>query len=170
MKKSTTLKAIFFLFAFLSTASTYSKMIWPAKIFVSQAIFGAFLVGFISIPIGACFFYWLIKNISYGKALKMSLIGDGASVILGTLVMKYAMLLWHFLFDSFLGGTFSIYNYVATVVLMYLGSSLIEFIVIKLSFGYSFKQLWLPVLIGNLVMYGLTYVLVVLFQFVPYQI
>ena len=164
MKKSTTLKAIFFLFAFLSTASTYSKMIWPAKIFVSQAIFGAFLVGFISIPIGACFFYWLIKNISYGKALKMSLIGDGASVILGTLVMKYAMLLWHFLFDSFLGGTFNIYNNIATVVLMYLGSSLIGFFVIRLRFDYSFMQLWIPILIGNLVTYGL----VILFQLIPF--
>jgi hypothetical protein len=91
----------------------------------------------------------------------MSLLGNAASAFVGSIIMALVMMLWHYSFDEILGGTFSIYNIIANYILMYLGTSLIELLIIKLTFKYSFKELLIPVLAGNLV----TYVLLVVFKF-----
>jgi len=84
----------------------------------------------------------------------MSLIGNLVSGFIGTFVMVFAMILWHFVVDSFLPhGTFDIVNWIATFVLMFCGSVLIETLAIKLIYKEKIKRLFLPMMIGNLFSY-----------------
>lgn len=143
-------KTLLFVSFFFYTIPLYANVVWPAM-FVSNSL-SLFLI-VVSTIIEAVCFYWFLKNISYTRAFVMSCIGNAASALLGAFIMTLAMLLWHFAFDRLLGGTFSIYNRIATFVFMYLGSSLIEFFVIKKLFRYPSKQLWPPILIGNFITY-----------------
>lgn len=90
----------------------------------------------------------------------MAIFGNIASTIIGTFIMTFGMLLWHLPADFILSGTFDIFNVIATYVLMYLGSCLIELVTIKLIFRYTIKQLIPPVFIGNLA----TYILAALYK------
>jgi hypothetical protein len=160
MKKNSLICIGAFLFALAYTIPIYCNVIWPA-VFVSNAIYSSLFVVIVSIIIEAILFCAYIKTISYERAFLMSFIGNAISALLGTAIMTFAMLIWHFPLDILLGGTFHIVNIIATYILMCLGSAFIELLSIKLLFRYSFKQLWVPVLIGNI----LTYVLVVLLNY-----
>jgi len=151
------LKLFVFLLAGMCTTTTYCNIIWPA-IFVTQAIFNSILFVSISLVIEALFFYWLIKNISFAKSFLMSFIGNLASTGVGTILMALFMFLWHIVVEGLLGvGTFSIVNFIATFLFMYIGSVLIELILLRIIFNYSFKQLATPVFIGNAITYALVY-------------
>lgn len=144
-----------FIASLLFTVSLQANIIWPA-LFVSGAIFSSWFLVIISIIIEGLLFPFFIKNISYAKGLFMSLVGNAFSAGLGTIVMMHAMIGWHFMFDSFLGGTFNTVNFIATWVLMCFGSALIELLALKLIFKYTARQLLAPALIGNIITYALT--------------
>lgn len=69
--------------------------------------------------------------------------------------MAFSMIIWHFAFDNFLGGTFNIYNTIATYIIMLTGSVFIELVSLKVVFEYNIKQLLIPVIIGNISSYAL---------------
>ncbi len=165
MKRSSLQAGILSIVSLLYTAPAYCNIIWPA-VFVNNIILGdlLYIIVPVSIALEAVLYHWFLKNITYMRALLISCIGNAASVFLGTIVMTFAMILWHLPFDMIFGGTFAFPNIVATYVLMYLGSAFIELVAIKLIFRYSFKDLWIPVFVGNL----LTYVLTIMFALKKY--
>jgi hypothetical protein len=148
------------LITFLYVTPLAANIVWPA-LWVGGAIYSTWFLVIISIIIEALFFYVLLPNISVVKATIMSLIGNAVSVAIGTVAAGVAMVGWHALFDTILGGTFHPVNIVATWVLMWLGSALIELVALKIFFRYSWKQLLAPVLIGNFI----TYVVTMVYQF-----
>ena len=85
----------------------------------------------------------------------MSLLGNVASAIIGTVAMPMAMLVWHLVFDFILGATFNPINVIASYVLMFWGSCFVELMTLQDLFGYSKKQLWIPILVGNFITYVL---------------
>lgn len=64
------------------------------------------------------------------------------------------MLVWHYAADRFMpGATFDTLNWVATYSLMCLGSVFIEAWVVQFVFKTTIKQLFIPLLIGNVITY-----------------
>jgi hypothetical protein len=160
MKKQLYQKLSVVLLGALCTTTIYSNIIWPA-LFVSEAL-GRFLpLVIISIFLEALCFSVLITDISRSKALLMSFVGNIVSTFVGMLIMPLIMISWHLIFDSIAGGTFNNFNNIATIVIMCLGSAAIEILALKLAFKYHCKDLWVPVLAGNIA----TYVLIVIFLF-----
>lgn len=156
MQKSNIYKIFLAIFLCVPTV-VYCNVIWPGMIIAGGILNTTYLpyLIIISVAAEACCFYWFLKNITWQRAFWMSCIGNAASTLVGTLVMALFMLVWDFAFDTFLSGMPNLINTIATIVIMFLGSCFIEFLAIKYFFGYSFKQLWLPILIGNAVTYGL---------------
>jgi hypothetical protein len=138
----------------------FADIIWPALIVANGVISSWFLV-IISIVIEAWFFCIFIREINFKRALLLSVVGNAVSVLLGSGLVAAAMILYHGLLDSFLGGTFGVIQSISTYILMYVGSAFVELGMIKLFFRYTVRQLILPVFIGNLV----TYVLVAIYQY-----
>lgn len=64
------------------------------------------------------------------------------------------MLFWHLVVDNFVHGTFGIINWIATYILMCLGSVLLETLTVKLIYKEKIKRLFLPMLTGNFLSYA----------------
>ncbi len=143
--------------AVTATASLHANVVWPAMI-VGGAIWSTWFVIIISVIVEAYILKRFIPALSNAKALIVSLVGNAVAALIGTIITGIAMLGWHYVFDMLLGGTFSPVNKLVTMAVMFIGSCLIEYAAIRLIFGYRSKQLWLAILVGNLI----TYLLVIL--------
>ncbi|MCP2029496.1 hypothetical protein L1276_004683 [Flavobacterium sp. HSC-32F16] len=129
------------------------NMVWPA-IYVYDEIWRFWFLVFVTIIIETFTIMAMLKY-SLQKSLIASIVGNLVSGLIGTFVMMWAMLFWHLIADNFVPhATFDIINWVATYVLMCLGSVLIETFTIKLIFKETIKKLFIPLLIGNLLTYG----------------
>jgi hypothetical protein len=87
------------------------------------------------------------------KSFFASLIGNCVSGLIGTYFMPWVMIGWHAIADNLLNGTFNTTNWVATYILMCLGSVLLETWTIKIIYNERIKKLFLPMLTGNLLSY-----------------
>lgn len=129
------------------------NLVWPA-IYVYNELWRFWFLVFVTIAIET-FTLMKMRKYSLEKSFLASLIGNLASGLIGTFVMMWAMIVWHFLVDNFVPhATFDKINWIATYILMCLGSVLIEAYIIKLIFKDSLHKLYLPLLIGNLLTYG----------------
>lgn len=139
----------------LYTSSISANAAFPVLIWALALYKSAFLI-IISIIIEALLFYWLIPHISYIKAGLMSLIGNAASALLGTVLGFFFPLYTYYIYISddihALGLT-----WILDWLSMLLISALIEGITLRLIFGYKGKQLWIPVFIGNIITYILLF-------------
>lgn len=160
------------LLGFMLTCVTFlsADVVWPA-LFIAEGVYASWYLIIISLIVEGLLFYWFIKGISYEKALLLSCVGNACSFLVGTAFMSGAviplemltgMILFAFrkglsligVSDDFL--TFDLFgNAILEYVLMCLGSALIELVAIRIFFGYRVKQLWAPVLIGNICTYAL---------------
>ncbi len=159
-------KTYFFILAIfnllLHVNTMHANIVWPAM-FIGEWLVSSIFVIILSLIIEGLILYIFLKGISYAKAMLMSCIGNGASLILGSIIIGLSMILWHLFFDEIIGlGSFHIYNWIVSWILMYIGSALIELLTLKLFFRYTAKQLFLPVFIGNSVTYALTLLKVIL--------
>ena len=128
-------------------------MVWPAIYVYDEVWRFWFLV--VATIVTETFTIMAMLKYSLKKSFLASAIGNLVSGLIGTFVMMWAMLLWHLLFDNFVPhATFDIINWVATYMLMCLGSVFIETLTIKLIFKDTIKRLFIPLLIGNLLTYG----------------
>jgi len=127
-------------------------MVWPA-IYVSQTLwkFWFLVVGTIIIE---TFVIKYFLKFNWKKSIIASLIGNCVSGFVGTFIMAWAMLFWHLVVDNFVHGTFGIINWIATYILMCLGSVFLETLTIKLIYKEKIKRLFLPMLTGNFLSYA----------------
>lgn len=128
-------------------------MVWPA-IYVYDEVWRFWFLVFVTIVIETFTIMAMLKY-SLKKSLIASVVGNLVSGLVGTFVMMWAMLIWHLLADNFVPhATFDIINWVATYILMCLGSVFIETLTIKLIFKDTIKRLFIPLVIGNLLTYS----------------
>ena len=129
------------------------NLVWPA-IYIYDEIWRFWFLIFATIVIETFTIMAMLKY-STKKSFLASVIGNLVSGLVGTLVMMWAMIVWHLLADNFVPhATFDKINWVATFILMCFGSVLIETLTIKLIFKDTIKRLFIPLLIGNLLTYG----------------
>lgn len=128
-------------------------MIWPA-LYVTESLwkFWFLVIGTIFIELFTIKFF--IK-FSWQKSFLISLIGNSVSGVVGTIAMMWAMLFLHLIVGHFVpNGTFSLINWVATYILMCIGSVFIETLTIKIIYKETLKRLFPPMMIGNVLSYS----------------
>ena len=130
---------------------TLLDMVWPA-LYISATYqkFWFLVVGTIIIEL---FVIKYFLKFSWKKSFFISLIGNSVSGFIGTFIMMWLMLFWHAIADNFFDGTFSVFNWIATYVLMCLGSVLLETIAIKIIYKEPLKKLYIPMMVGNVLSY-----------------
>lgn len=128
------------------------NMVWPA-LYISEELrnFWFLVFGTVAIEI------FIIKSFlkySWTKSIISSVIGNLVSGFGGTFIMIWAMLVWHGVVDDFVPhATFDTVNWVATYLLMCVGSVLLEVLTVSIVFKDKIKRLFLPLLTGNLLTY-----------------
>ena len=146
MKKNNLQAGVLSIVSILYTAPTYCNIIrWPTK-FVVNLLLAA-------IVIKAVLYYWFLENITYTRVLLISCVGSAASVFSGLYVLDFIPSSSEHL------PVAEDVALIGTPVLMYLASCFMELLAIKIIFRYSFKDLWNPVFVGNLVTYIIIYLL-----------
>jgi hypothetical protein len=129
------------------------QIIWRA-IYLAELLFRFWflIIGMIIIEL---FLIKFILKFSWRKSFLASLIGNSISCFLGTIIMIFVMIIWHFLVDWFLPDyTFNLINWVATFLLMLLGSVFLETFAIKIIYKEKIKKIFLSMLIGNFISYA----------------
>lgn len=129
------------------------NMIWPA-LYISEELWRFWFLVLLTILIET-FTIKAILPYTWRKSALASLVGNLVSGFIGTFIMMWAMLFWHFTVDSFLPhATFDKINWIATYVIMCTGSVLIEAFAVSIIFKESIKRLYVALLIGNLMTYA----------------
>ncbi len=128
------------------------NLIWPAAYVYEEYNRFLYLV-VMTILVEWLVVKWLLKY-SYIKSLVIAIIGNLISGFIGTFLMMFGMLVWHFIFDQLLPrATFDPINWGATYVLMCFGSVLLETLSIHKIYKESIRKLFIPLLIGNVITY-----------------
>lgn len=132
---------------------TLLNLVWPA-IYVYDEVWRFWFLVFVTIVVETFTLMAMLKY-SLQKSFLAAVIGNLVSGVIGTFVMRWAMLFWHLIADNFVpSATFGTINWIVTYVFMCLGSVFIETLTIKLIFKETIKRLFIPLLIGNLLTYG----------------
>lgn len=129
----------------------FLNIVWPA-LYVSQTFYRFWILILLTIFTEGIILL-LTRRASPRHCLLIAVVGNAASGLVGTFLMTIAMVLWHLLADIFLGGTFHPVNWVATFILMCIGSVAIELWTVKLAFGEPIRRMFAPLLIGNVLSY-----------------
>lgn len=132
---------------------TSLNIVWPAMYVADELLRFWFLV-FVTIAVET-FTIKVILKYPLIKSIKASVIGNLVSGFIGVFIMMITMLFWHMVSDGFFNhGTFDNINWIATYIIMCVGSIFIEVLTIKIVFKETIKRLLLPLMIGNLLTYA----------------
>lgn len=136
------------------------NVVWPA-LYVSENLLHFWYLILVTVLIEALILKRFFE-ITTKQAFLYSIIGNIISGVAGTYILAFPMIAWHYAFDEVIpGATFGAINWIATYILMFLGSVLIETLAIKLISKKKFKELILPLSIGNL----LTYIFIIVYTY-----
>ena len=141
-------KSLVLLLGLFFSSTLYCSILLP---FVAYFSIGSFLVWLaIIVVVEALLLFALVKGVSFGKALFMSLVANTASILVGVLI---GAILWLIYAVSSFEGVVSALNFIDpfSVPSIYGVSFIIEFLTLKFFFRYSYEQLFIPVLIGNFI-------------------
>ncbi len=130
------------------------NMIWPA-LYVSEKYLMFWYLIFFTIAVEGLILYKMIDE-NFGKVMLGVTIGNIVSALCGIFAMPVFMLLYHAIFDFIFSGTFNLFNWVATYLIMCFGSVLIETLVVKKLLDQPFGKLFKVLLIGNFLTYLVT--------------
>ncbi|HBK88528.1 MAG: hypothetical protein U0289_06185 [Cyclobacteriaceae bacterium] len=133
-------------------AIVLNDMVWPA-IYVTAAL-SKFWVVIIGTIVLETFVIKYFLEFTWSRSVWASLVGNMVSGLVGTYFMMWAMLLWHLVADNFVPhATFGFINWVATYVLMCLGSVYLEVLTVRFMYGETVQRLFWPLLVGNAMSY-----------------
>jgi hypothetical protein len=132
--------------------TTFLNMVWPA-LYVSSNLSKFWWLVFVTILVEAILLrYWI--RFTWLRSFLASLVGNVFSAFVGTIIMLYAMIIWHAVADPLFDiGTFAMFNWVMTYILMCLGSAMLETWLVKWIFKEKFWRLFWPMLSGNVITY-----------------
>jgi len=130
----------------------FANVIWPA-FYIADSYFSFMYIVPITIILEA---HILEKVLSatLKKAYLISIIVNLLSATVGLVAAMLGMLGWHTFVDPIVGDTFHIFNKIATIILMFLMTVLIEALLVRLIWKYPFKKALLCMFAGNLLSYS----------------
>lgn len=146
-------KLTVFLCVLSCTLPAYCNVIWPGMV-VAQSIYSIIPLAIISVTIEGIIFYFFLKTAYLWDALCMSLVGNIASTLVGTAITSFFTLPINYFAYQLLGNFSPRIDTIISLSFMYLGNCLLELLAIKGAYGYSIRQLFIPVLIGNFITYA----------------
>jgi hypothetical protein len=129
----------------------FANMVWPA-LYVG-ATFGRFWFLVIGTIVIESVLLRRFLRISWKESLLLSSVGNIFSGAVGTIAMMVAMLFWHIIVDNLTDSTFHMLNWVATYVIMCLGSIFLEVVAVKKMCTLPTRKLFPLMLIGNILSY-----------------
>lgn len=130
----------------------HANIIWPA-IYVASSHFRFWYVTVVGLTLEAFILkLWLIPDIK--KAFFVSFVANFFSATIGIYLLVFGMVGWHLIVDIFVLGSFNILNKIATIVLMTIGSIILESIIVKILWKYRLNQTIYVFMIGNFLSYS----------------
>lgn len=136
----------------LMPSGVYADIVWPA-LYVTDSHFRFWYVVSIGLLLEAVVLRrFLIPDIK--KALLVSLIANTFSATVGVCILTIGMVGWHFVVDNFIRGTFNIFNQVATLTIMLVGSAVLETLIVRGIWKYQLRRTFPILILGNLLSYG----------------
>jgi hypothetical protein len=130
----------------------YANMIWPA-LYVLDSYYRFWYVALGTVALEACVLRYCLPC-PFKKAILMSCIANVFSATIGLYVLTFGMIGWHAVVDNIVNGTFHVTNEIATVLLMWLLSGLLEALLVRIIWKYPLKRTAVWFLIGNCVSYA----------------
>jgi hypothetical protein len=125
----------------------YADMIWPA-IYVFGSHVRFWYIAVTGMLLEAVVLRWrLIPKTR--KALLISFVANAFSATVGLCLLAFGMLGWHLVVDSFVAGTFALFNRIATIVIMLVGSTFLEILVVRGIWKYPLRQTFFVFVLGN---------------------
>lgn len=144
---------------------------WPA-VYILGEYWSFWYLASVTIIIEMIALYYFVR-FSWQQSLLASLTGNLISGTIGAFVMVGGMLVWHILFEitfhNLYSYSFHPIHWIASFILMCLGSVAIETLAIKLIFKKPFRKLFPALLIGNLLTYGFIAYVVYMNQYNRHQ-
>ena len=140
-------------------------MVWPA-LYVADEMWHLWYLIFLTIVIEAAVIKIMFKT-KIGTSILISAVANIASGLAGVYVLPLVLILWHLLVDWFLNGTFNVFNWVATFILMFAGSVVLEVFIVRWFWKLDKRKLWIAMFWGNLLTYGLTAFLIISGKYYP---
>lgn len=126
--------------------------IWPS-LYIASSVFQFWFLILATIIIEAICFKYFAKT-EFKRSIAVSVVGNLVSGLIGTVFMATASILYHTIADTLLfESTFNPVNWIASYLIMCFGSILLELFAVKLIWKYKFKDLILPLGIGNILSY-----------------
>jgi hypothetical protein len=146
-------KAVLFPVIFASMASVaYANAVWPA-LYVVDSHFRFWYVAIIGLFLEAGVLrFGLIPDIK--KALFVSFMGNILSGTAGIYILVFGMVGWHLVVDIFVPGSFALFNKMATIGLMLIGSVLLETLAVRGIWKYPIWKTLPLLILGNMLSYG----------------
>jgi hypothetical protein len=129
-----------------------ADIIWPAAIVANSFFHFWWISAAGTILEAAVLVRWL--RVDWTRACLMSLVANAVSATVGVIALTFGMLGWHLLVDPLVGGTFAFVNLVASLVLMWFGSVVIESLVCRIGWKYPLRRTFPPLMLGNLLSYA----------------
>jgi hypothetical protein len=136
----------------LSVGVAHADVIWPA-LYVVDSHFRFWYVIIAGLLLEAAVLRWrIVLNIK--QALLVSLVVNAFSATVGIYLLSFGMFGLHIITDNLTGGTFSLFNKIATLVLMLIGSSCLEMLVARVVWKYPLRKTFAVFIFGNTLSYG----------------
>lgn len=129
----------------------YANVIWPA-IYVGDSYYRFWYLAIITVLLEAYVLFYFIKC-SLKKAFLISVVANVFSATIGLYLLVFGMIGWHFVVDNFVRGTFHIFNKIATIIMMFLLSSFLETILVRIIWKYKIRRTTKCLIIGNFISY-----------------
>jgi hypothetical protein len=133
-----------------STAS--ADVVWPA-LYVADSHYRTWYIIIIGLFLEAVVLRRWLK-LSTVRAFYVSIVTNAFSATVGLWLLAFGMLGWHFVVDRFVRGTFNLFNDIVTLLVMFLGSIVIEATVARAAWRFPFRATLPVFLMGNVLSYG----------------
>jgi len=140
------------LVSFFFAQRCYADVIWPA-IYVLDSYYRFWYLAILTVVVEAIAISKIVK-INGKKAFLISLVANAFSATIALYICTFSMIGWHFIVDNFTRGTFNTFNEVATIIIMFILSVLLEGLVVKFIWKYKIKEIAISLSIGNLISYS----------------
>lgn len=137
----------------------FADVVWPA-IYVAASFEHFWYLVIFTIVIELLSVKFILK-ISYLKAMLISIVANITSSISGLSISVISFMGWHYVADSFVGGTFGNFNSIFTIIVMFLISVFIETIIVKIIWKFPITKTVQCLSIGNI----LSYIVIVIYLY-----
>ncbi|PJZ70888.1 hypothetical protein CH373_06385 [Leptospira perolatii] len=128
-----------------------ADVIWPA-LYVMHGYYTLWPLIIVTVVIEALILRHFIR-LPVVKSFMISSVGNAISGVFGMQLLIFIPLLFHYIADPWTGGTFNTIGWIATFLLMFGTSVVIEVYSVGFLFRLKRRRLWFPLFAGNFLTY-----------------